>query len=118
MTKGRHVLAVSAKDRSPPAWVLACLLTHTSTVATDPGWRWFQDPPDETWLGESFDDSGWPVIGGAGTRGPPDEPYRLIRPDGMVLMQSQALGVWPDTPAPDPNATFVFRKVFEQPHSP
>ncbi|HOW97231.1 MAG TPA: DUF2961 domain-containing protein [Kiritimatiellia bacterium] len=112
---GRHALALHTLWSPYPSWLQAAVRTHEGLVVTSPDWK-YKFRPAESWGATDYDDSGWPAVGGTGTKGPPEEPFIWMEPNGFVDLQSQAVGlrandeVWPDK-----RGFFVFRRVFERP---
>ena len=112
---GRHALALHTLWSPYPSWLQAALRTHEGLVVTTPDWK-YTFRPAESWGASDFDDSSWPAVGGTGVKGPPEEPFIWMDPNGFVDLQSQAVGlrandeVWPDK-----RGFFVFRRAFERP---
>jgi len=111
--KGKHCLATQSAWQSYPSWVQACLKTHSAMFSTEPDWRYAFNPTG-SWASPGYNDSGWEVIGGLGTKGPPEEPYIWLEPNAFVGMQSRAAGLRPmDEAWPSRQSSVVFRDEFE-----
>jgi len=109
---GRHGLAVQAAFQPYPSWVQVALRTHDGLVTTQPDWR-YKFNPSGAWSSSEYDDSGWPVNGTTGGKGPPEEPYIWLEPNAFVDLQSQALGLRPqDKEWPGKQAVVVYRTTF------
>ncbi|MDO9541753.1 MAG: hypothetical protein Q7J98_05465, partial [Kiritimatiellia bacterium] len=108
---GKHVLAIQCRYHPYPAWVQACLRTHSGPVITDSSWKHCVDPSGN-WPALDYNDSSWQIAGGTGSKGPPEEPFVWIEPNAFVDMQSLAAGLfyfaWPDKTKP-----LVLRHVFD-----
>jgi hypothetical protein len=109
---GKHVLAIQCRYHSYPAWVQACLRTHSGMVITDASWKQSVDPCGN-WAAVDYNDSSWQVVGGTGSKGPPEEPFIWIEPNAFVNLQSLAMGVFCSAPWPDKSKPLVLRHVFE-----
>ena len=114
LAPGRHVLAIQTVRQRYPDWVQLALRGRDWFVGTDATWKFSFDPAGD-WAALNFDDSTWPLLGGAGVKGPPEEPYIWVEPDPFLAMESQAKGI---RPVPDwqPQAsTVVYRREFQVP---
>ena len=99
-TPGPHVIAIRTALQSYPDWVLLALRKGDWFAGTSPDWKFAFNPPEEA-VQPDWDDSAWPVTGGTGVKGPPEEPYVMVAPDPWLGMQSRAIGIRPagDKPA-------------------
>jgi hypothetical protein len=111
---GRHVLAIEARQKQPPHWVQLCLRTAGGDIVTKPSWKWAFNPAGN-WSALDFDDSGWKPCGGTGVKGPPDDPFVWIEPNGFVDAQSQAVGLRAPAEWPAADAFAVYRYAFDTP---
>jgi len=111
---GRHALAIQCRYHPYPAWVQACLRTHSGAVLTEPSWKQCVNPSGN-WTAVDYNDSAWQICGGTGGKGPPEEPFIWIEPNAFVDMQSLAIGLSCYDPWPDKTKTVVYRHVFEIP---
>jgi len=109
---GRHVLAIQCRYHPYPAWIQACLRTHSGAVITGPSWKHCVDPSGN-WPALDYNDSSWQIAGGTGSKGPPEEPFIWIEPNAFVDMQSLAVAIFCSIPWPDKTKPLVFRHVFE-----
>lgn len=114
LAPGRHVLAIQTVRQRYPDWVQLALRGKDWFVGTDGTWKFTFDPAGD-WAAPGYDDSAWPELGGAGVKGPPEEPYIWVEPDPFLDMESRARGI---RPVPDwqPQAnTVVYRREFQAP---
>ncbi len=114
MNEGRHVLGMQARFHPYPNWVQAYLRTHETDHFTTPQWRW-QFNARGPWTQVGFDDAQWPVVGGTGTKGPPEVPFVWVYPHAYIDMQSLAVGLRPSRDWTDQNALAAFRYEFDWP---
>lgn len=114
LAPGRHVAAILTARQRYPDWVQLALRGREWFAGTDGTWKFRFDPTGD-WAAPDFDDSTWPVLGGAGVKGPPEEPYLWVEPDPFLGMQSRAVGI---RPVPDWQAqaqTVGYRREFHVP---
>lgn len=115
LASGRHVLALHTLWSPYPGWLQAALRTHERLVVTTPTWK-HRFRPSGPWSRTDYNDADWVEVGGTGVKGPPEEPYIWMEPNGFVDLQSQAIGLRaPDETWPDKRGFFVFRHPFELP---
>ncbi|MCA1808148.1 MAG: hypothetical protein LC725_01580, partial [Lentisphaerae bacterium] len=111
---GRHVLALQCQPRPYPDWVQLHLRTHGGDVYTAPDWRHAVNPPGAWWL-PGYNDADWAQVGGSGCKGPPEEPYLVLRPNAFVDTQSRAVALRPTVDWTSRTGAVVYRRVFEVP---
>ena len=112
---GRHVLAIQAPRQRYPDWVLLALRKGEWFAGTDPSvWRYAFDPAGD-WAAADFDDTGWPVIGGTGVKGPPEEPFIWVQPEPYLDMAARAIGIRPGREWPQNGRMVVYRTVVDVP---
>ena len=111
---GRHVLAIQASRQNYPDWVQLALRGRDWFAGTDPSWK-FAFNPEGDWAAPDYDDSTWPVHGGPGVKGPPEEPYVWVEPDPFLDMQSQAFGLRPPREWPAQGGNAVYRQTIVVP---
>lgn len=111
---GPHALALKARYRDYPYWVLACLRTRQGDLAcTSPAWRNAYAPTGQ-WAAVDYDDSTWKMVGGTDRgKGPPEEPYLWLEPIAFPGVQAVAKGIWVSVDWLDKNRPVVFRADFE-----
>ena len=110
---GRHCLAVQAAWQPYPNWVQAAVKTRADIFGTTPRFRYAFNPPG-AWGAPDYDDSTWPVVGGTGVKGPPEEPYIWLEPNAFVGLQSVPVGIRADDKEwPRRDARVVFRHEFD-----
>ncbi len=107
-TPGPHSVAIRTAIQSYPDWVLLALRQGAWSAGTAPDWKFTFDPPEDA-VSPDFDDSAWPVVGGTGVKGPPEEPYVQVAPDPWIGMQSRAIGIRPAGDKPEHDGTVVYR---------
>lgn len=113
LRRGRHALALFTQWSPYPSWIQAALRTHEGLVTTTPAWK-YRYRPDGSWSQLDYDDSAWRVVGGTGVKGPPEEPYIWLEPNGFVDLQSKAIGIRvSDEDWPDKRGFCVLRGYFE-----
>jgi len=114
VSAGRHALALKARSRDYPFWVLACLRTqHGDLAATAPDWK-FAFAPSGEWSQPDYDDNIWTLVGGTDRgKGPPEEPYLWLEPNAFVPAQASGTRVWVSKEWVDKERPAVFRKTFE-----
>lgn len=96
---GRHVLTIQTGRQQYPDWVLLALSGRDWFAGTDTSWKTAFDPPGD-WAAPDYDDSAWPIVGGTGVKGPPEEPYIWVEPEPFIETLSRATGIragreWP-----------------------
>ena len=106
---GRHLLAIQAPRQSYPDWVQLALRGREWFAGTEPSWKFAFNPQGE-WASPDYDDSEWPIIGGTGVKGPPEEPYIWVEPDPFLDMQSRAVGIRPSGEWPARGGVVVYRR--------
>lgn len=111
LTPGKHALALQTLFQQYPDWCLAYLRTHDKEIVTTDKWIWAFTPQGE-WAKADFDDSSWIEAHGA-VKGPPEEPWVWMSPNGMVDMQSKAKGVMKAKETPKGEGFVVYRKTFD-----
>jgi hypothetical protein len=109
------VLAIQAPRQRYPDWVLLALRKGEWFAGTDPSvWRYAFDPAGD-WAAADFDDTGWPVIGGTGVKGPPEEPFIWVQPEPYLDMAARAIGIRPGREWPPNGRAVVYRTAVEVP---
>ncbi len=114
LNSGKHTLAIQFKHRTYPFWIQGCLKTHKGLFFTDTTWRQCANPKGN-WGDIAYDDSNWSVIGGTGSKGPPEEPFIWLEPNAFIEMQALPVAIWSTLDWDDPKTIMVVRKVFEVP---
>ncbi|MDD5679362.1 MAG: DUF2961 domain-containing protein [Kiritimatiellae bacterium] len=112
LAPGRHVLALQVQTRQYPCWVQTYLRAHSGDVFTTTDWK-HRANPTGAWTQPNYNDADWAMVGGTGTKGPPEEPYVWVEPNAFIDMQSKALSIWPTTDWPDSSKPMNFRREFE-----
>lgn len=113
LSPGPHLFAIRTALQPYPDWVQLALRRGAWVDGTGPEWKYAIQPPADA-VTPSFDDQSWPVVGGTGVKGPPEEPYVQIAPDPWIHMQSRALGIRPCGDKP-PRGTVVYRATLNIP---
>ena len=65
------------------------------------------------WTQPDYNDADWVTVGGAGCKGPPEEPYIWVEPNAFIDMQSKALSIWSTMDWLDTSKPMYFRREFE-----
>jgi hypothetical protein len=115
LAEGAHCLAVRAAFQPYPSWIQFAIRTHKGLYGTAPAWK-NKGNPEGDWTQPAYDDTHWPIVGGLGMKGPPDEAYVWMPPNALIDMNAKVTALHGEARLVENNQGFIaFRTRWAHP---